>query len=513
MAASYPVENTLNPRAFIYGSCNADVLILQSDKTETKLRFYNNSLIANSLTNGYTLASSNEVFYIAKDANQISYFMMEGGIPQIKVPGRVTANRLELFNRGDRKGVVLADINSLSSTQFAGFGFDGGQLNYQLPSQVNTHRFMAAADSLTSSEIACIQMSKTLPKIPQVGIGTTDPNPNYYLHVAGNVLVNGTITFNDSKYAYLDGSSRITLSQLPEKAVVLDNNNKVNESVLPQTFNFQFLRSGKNVGIGTRIPLQKLHVKGTAFITDRIGVGVTNPVSRLHAVETAAGIPTMTLENAAQGTQLRTYQGNNLILDVTNGVGIGTSGVGTNMLKVQGNAEVTGTITTNVTNTAKLNVTNTLRTEIVKNGNIDEDILRNQIPVIFDQRIVVNTITTASGTDVSFQNCGIYVQSTISHSGIIVALSDERVKSDIRRIDNALTRLEKIGGYTYNMRDVGKTAGVIAQEVLQVLPEAVSHSDTNDMYTVSYNGVLAMLLECVKELHAEVKTIKKHMGI
>lgn len=511
--ASYPVENTLNPRAFIYGSCNADVLILQSDKTETKLRFYNNSLVASSLSNCYTLASSNEVFYFAKDADQISLFMMEEGIPQVKVPGRITANRLELFNRGDKKGIVLADTNFFSSTQFAGFGFIGGQLHYQLPSEANTHRFMAAADSYTSSEIACLQMSKTPTKIPQVGIGTTDPNPNYYLHVAGNVLVNGTITFNDSKYAYLDGSQRITLSQLPEKAVVLDTNNKINESVLPQTFNFQFLRSGKNVGIGTRIPLQKLHLKGTAYITDRIGVGVTNPVSRLHAVETAAGIPTMTLENATQGTTLRAYQGANLILDVTNGVGIGTSGVGTNMLKVQGNAEVTGSFTATTMNFSTFNVTNVMKTDQVLNGIIYENVIRNQIPVIFDQKVVVNTITTASGANVEFRNCGIYVQGNISHSGVIVALSDERVKSDIHRIDNALNRLEKIGGYTYNMRNVGKTAGVIAQEIAQVLPEAVSHNESDDMYTVSYNGVMAMLLECVKELHAEVKSIKKHMGI
>lgn len=38
----------------------------------------------------------------------------------------------------------------------------------------------------------------------------------------------------------------------------------------------------QNVGIGTETPLQRLHVVGNAFISDKIGVGVSNPQAPIH---------------------------------------------------------------------------------------------------------------------------------------------------------------------------------------------------------------------------------------
>lgn len=80
------------------------------------------------------------------------------------------------------------------------------------------------------------------------------------------------------------------------------------------------------------------------------------------------------------------------------------------------------------------------------------------------------------------------------------SISDLRIKSNLQQIENALEKLLRISGYTYNIH--GKTerqAGLIAQEVQLILPEAVAQE--RDLLTVSYGNVLALLVEAIKELY------------
>ena len=59
---------------------------------------------------------------------------------------------------------------------------------------------------------------------------------------------------------------------------------------------------------------------------------------------------------------------------------------------------------------------------------------------------------------------------TITASGDITAFSDERLKSDIETIDNALDKVMNMRGVSY-AKQAEKGIGVIAQEIEKVLPE------------------------------------------
>lgn len=83
-------------------------------------------------------------------------------------------------------------------------------------------------------------------------------------------------------------------------------------------------------------------------------------------------------------------------------------------------------------------------------------------------------------------------------TGTLTETSDIKLKSNIEKIPNALDKVSKISGYTYNKKgQEGRTSGIIAQEVEKVLPEVVSGNKTK---SVAYANMVGLLVESIKEL-------------
>jgi len=97
-------------------------------------------------------------------------------------------------------------------------------------------------------------------------------------------------------------------------------------------------------------------------------------------------------------------------------------------------------------------------------------------------------------------------------SGDVVAYSDRNIKTDIEPILDALSKVSRIGGYTFSRTDGGseRRTGVIAQEVREVLPEAVYETE-NGTLTVAYGNMVGLLIEAIKELRTEVAELKKQV--
>lgn len=85
--------------------------------------------------------------------------------------------------------------------------------------------------------------------------------------------------------------------------------------------------------------------------------------------------------------------------------------------------------------------------------------------------------------------------------------SDIRLKKNLEKIESATDKIQKLTGYTYDKatfigsKESYRDAGVIAQEVQAVLPEAVNIIDLNDTPTlaVSPSAMIALLVESTKE--------------
>ena len=95
----------------------------------------------------------------------------------------------------------------------------------------------------------------------------------------------------------------------------------------------------------------------------------------------------------------------------------------------------------------------------------------------------------------------LHVDGTIYSSGDVIMFSDERKKTDIETIPNALEKVLQLRGVTFNKLDDDnrRHAGVIAQEVEKVLPEVVYTSEDGTK-SVAYGNLVGLLIEAIKEL-------------
>jgi len=85
--------------------------------------------------------------------------------------------------------------------------------------------------------------------------------------------------------------------------------------------------------------------------------------------------------------------------------------------------------------------------------------------------------------------------------------SDARKKKNIRAITEYETILSSIHGVRFEwVQNDEKDVGVIAQDVLPVLPEAVT--DSEDGYKVAYMKIIPVLVEAVKALQLRVSTLE-----
>jgi len=108
--------------------------------------------------------------------------------------------------------------------------------------------------------------------------------------------------------------------------------------------------------------------------------------------------------------------------------------------------------------------------------------------------------TGATGLDT---NGNLLINGSITATGDITAFSDRRLKSEIERIEGGLEKVSKINGYTY-IQNNKRSTGCVAQEVMEVLPEAVlevyNGTAEETLYTLAYGNLAGLFVEAIKEL-------------
>jgi hypothetical protein len=143
----------------------------------------------------------------------------------------------------------------------------------------------------------------------------------------------------------------------------------------------------------------------------------------------------------------------------------------------------------------------------------------------------------ATGSSVQFGSFGVGTGASgttgeiRATNNVTAFFSDKRLKDVVGPIDNALYKVSKINGVYYKQNKLAESfgynnyeqqVGVIAQEIQEVLPEAVKFapfdremkdgkeiSKSGEEYlTVQYEKLVPLLIEAIKELRLEIDVLK-----
>ena len=177
--------------------------------------------------------------------------------------------------------------------------------------------------------------------------------------------------------------------------------------------------------------------------------------------------------------------------------------VKTDTLTVDENATIAGNLTVSGTlSTAGGGITTTARAA-----------LRGGAGISYNNSSGVITCTIDSPAEVglsSLSNNGNSLSGNFTATGNITAYSDEKLKDNVKTIENALDKVSQMRGVTYNykseLNDGQRGTGVIAQEMQQVMPEVV---EDGEYLSVAYGNLVGVLIEAVKELKEQLDNCKK----
>ena len=262
-------------------------------------------------------------------------------------------------------------------------------------------------------------------------------------------------------------------------------------------------------------------------VTGRVGIGIISPYGKL-TVASNGGSDGLTIDQFAdnsytiqtyidgQWANRATYAGgccNPLVLqpDVGNVV-IGSSAGPTSKLHVQGTARVTGALATNGWDPVGCG---TNPYDGVAFGNCLAGSAYVQSDLRVGRWIGINGYNTLG--------CGNANAMCLGGNGwasaAFISASDIRTKKNIRPIKDALNKVLGLEGVNFEFaveNFPGKQyptdlqIGFIAQQVEPILPEVVEEGPDN-MKSIAYAQLTALLVEAVKEQNTEVKNLKEDL--
>jgi len=152
--------------------------------------------------------------------------------------------------------------------------------------------------------------------------------------------------------------------------------------------------------------------------------------------------------------------------------------------------------------------------EVITDQNIDNDVL-----IISNQGYVgIGTTTPSQALDVlgsgrfSAVGSGTYASAlNITSDGTLTtSTSDARLKTNIENIDSALEKVLQLRGVYFNWKEDEngqRMTGMIAQEVMEVMPELVFMNKVDGYYGINYGEATGLLVEAIKEQQKQIEAL------
>lgn len=138
----------------------------------------------------------------------------------------------------------------------------------------------------------------------------------------------------------------------------------------------------------------------------------------------------------------------------------------------------------------------------------------------------VSGVSTLANTQISSLGIGTAASGTAGEiratNNITAYYSDDRFKTRLGNIENALDKIDQLTGFYYEANELAQSygyekireVGVSAQDTQKVMNEIVAPAPVDERYlTVRYEKFAPLLIEGIKELRVELNKIKDHLNI
>ena len=495
---------TTSPSQLLHVYGESPTLLLQNTNigaVNTQLRFTHN--------NGSTLSeigvtSQSNIFIANKQNGTISFetkdterfridsfgnVMVGSGAPPTTYNGFATRMMhivgTNATNNSEYYGGAL--VLSRAGTSYA------GMIGYKYEASVSGLHFYATDNSEVTSSVAKMVIRSD----GNVGIGTT--TPAFKLDVSGTIrttasgtdglILNGggsytSISFSNNKgaisslgLAYNNGdystdaiSNDLVIRNITGK--IMFQNGNAGSALMINSNNF--------VGVGTAAPAYKLDVVGGVNITNGSGNGgVTTGLT----VTTQVGDDSTTSESII--LQQSTGKASSRQAITWRNITLYNYSMARIWSQVGGGYAAT-----------------------MMGFDVADSARNMQTRVVIDVNGNVGIGTSTPGYKLE-------VSGAIYASGDITALSDRRYKQDIKPLEGCLDKITRLSGFSYTRKDYKegeRQIGLIAQEVQELIPEAVSYDKENDRYGLNYGCLVAPLIEAIKELRVEHSNAIKQLN-
>jgi hypothetical protein len=152
---------------------------------------------------------------------------------------------------------------------------------------------------------------------------------------------------------------------------------------------------------------------------------------------------------------------------------------------------------------------------ITSGGSLDTSFVPESTNLYFTNARATSAITNATLSNVTVSGT-ITVSNVVASSTVtapnLYAYSDQRLKSNIIPIKNALEKVKALEGVYFTWKDNGqKSLGLIAQAVEKIEPLAVGESPTG-LKTVNYLSLIGLLVEAIKEQQEQIDSLNSKVN-
>jgi hypothetical protein len=281
----------------------------------------------------------------------------------------------------------------------------------------------------------------------------------------------------------------------------------------------------RQVGIGTTAPSALLHVSSSSG--GRV-VRIDGPSTADNYLSLHSGTIEMFIDADSTNTSgiVGTQSNHNLILRTngTNKVWVktdGNVGIGSSApvysLDVNGQGRFISNSSSRVLYLVQnaTNAGNIIQFQNESKADIGEIVYRNNQFYVYSNAtsgyiIYGNPSNNNVGIGYGTTSYKLDVNGDIRATADVIAYSDARVKENVQTVEDALEKVKLLRGVTYTRKDIddkSEKIGVIAQEVLEVLPQVVSQDDEGQ-YSVAYGNMVGVLIEAIKEQQKQIDELK-----